>query len=254
MLGALHRIKEDEDLPRLAEMFYGNSDNWKHIYWANIGLYGDDFEAVMAGSLVYIPDIETANKRVILTGEVLPNAVQEAAYNPLGLRQARYSPDGRGFRIVRTESGHAELLFSFEDVSTIKAGLLGIEYAAERLTVSGYGSLTESPTAGTLSNAKGDTLKTYGDQDTPGTGFDGTGVPSAPDIEVPEGESYPTNLLRKAVVDYYGYHYMYYPVLWFNDTEETDIFKSGQEFTMPARGKRAQISEAVKWAKRLGYY
>lgn len=65
MKGTYHEVRDGEDLVSLAEWYYGASEAWTHLYYANLDIYGDDFERIPAGAMVFIPDIEKAALRFL---------------------------------------------------------------------------------------------------------------------------------------------------------------------------------------------
>ena len=64
--GFYHILGPGEDLVYLAELYYGSSGAWDHIYYANEEHIGDDPEALVAGTAVFVPALETAARVVKL--------------------------------------------------------------------------------------------------------------------------------------------------------------------------------------------
>ena len=70
--GIYHLVRDGQDLLFLAEWYYGDSAAWTHIYYANLDVYGDDFEMIPANDRVFIPDLETSDIIGYYTGPELP--------------------------------------------------------------------------------------------------------------------------------------------------------------------------------------
>jgi hypothetical protein len=64
--GFYHILGPGDDLVYLAELYYGSSAAWDHIYYANEEEIGDDPEALVAGAVVFVPALETAARVVKL--------------------------------------------------------------------------------------------------------------------------------------------------------------------------------------------
>jgi hypothetical protein len=262
MRGTYHRVGPGEDLLFLAEIYYGDSTAWGHIFWANWDVYGDDFEMVPAGSDVYIPDLEVAAQSVRLRRDVAVS-VKPIYAQASGVWGARYTSENLEIRIEDDTYGDKQVVFRFGDKSVIMTGPTGLEYTADRIgtfyssgsRVMGDGSLTEGEVrANTLSNAKGDgSYWEFIPEVDSVTGLDTTGAPKRTDEEVPLIEFVIPNLLRLAVEEYIGHHYFYFDALDENGFSDGDIFKRLQQVKIPPRGKRHLIAEAGKWRERLGY-
>jgi hypothetical protein len=61
-----------------------------------------------------------------------------------------------------------------------------------------------------------------------------------------------TNLLRKAVVEYYGSVAYYFRVLRVNGLQGAEAYTEGDEVTMPPRANAAALAEAERWRAKLG--
>jgi hypothetical protein len=105
--GTHHRVRDGEDLLFLAEWYYGDSMAHSHIYWANLEVYGDDFEMIPGGSPIFIPDIETSDTVESYTGPAVPER-RDKQY------PVRMGPTKGGFRVEREESGMKTLILTFE--------------------------------------------------------------------------------------------------------------------------------------------
>lgn len=104
--GTYHRVRDGEDLLFLAEWYYGDSTAWSHIYYANLDIYGDDFEMIPAGSPVFIPDLETTDTVESYTGPAVP--IKREAQYPV-----RHGSLQASFRIEE-EGGKKTLIYMFE--------------------------------------------------------------------------------------------------------------------------------------------
>lgn len=79
--GTYHRVRDGQDLVFLAEWYYGDSTAWTHLYYANLDIYGDDFEMIPAGSKVFIPDLEVSDIVESYTGPAV--TMQPRHKNPV---------------------------------------------------------------------------------------------------------------------------------------------------------------------------
>ena len=104
--GTYHRVRDGEDLVFLAEWYYGDSKAWTHIYYANLDIYGDDFELIPAESKVYIPDLETSDIVESYTGPAVPRRMDVQ----IPVRQG--STMG-SFRIEVEENGNKAIILTF---------------------------------------------------------------------------------------------------------------------------------------------
>jgi hypothetical protein len=104
--GTYHRVRDGEDLLFLAEWYYGDSTAWSHIYWANLEIYGDDFEMIPAGSPVFIPDIETSDYVESYTGPAVPGRM-------FTQKEMRIGPVESAWRIEEEENGMKSIIFMF---------------------------------------------------------------------------------------------------------------------------------------------
>lgn len=105
--GTYHRVCDGQDLVFLAEWYYGDSKAWTHIYYANLDIYGDNFELIPAESKVYIPDLETSDVVESYTGPVAPARIN--TQYPLRIGSAK-----GGFRIETADNGDKALILTFE--------------------------------------------------------------------------------------------------------------------------------------------
>jgi|GEM_PF-1953337 len=262
MKGTYHRVGPGEDLMFLAEIYYGDSTAWGHIFWANWDVYGDDFEMVPAGSDVFIPDLEVSAQSVRLYRDIAENPAPVNAQET-GTWEVRGTPTDMTIRIEETGAGDKRVLFRFNDESVVMTGPTGLQYAAERVSTF-YSSGSRTMSSGsleagevlqdTLSNAFGaGSVWTFVPEVDEVEGLDTVGVPGPIEEPVPERRGIIPNLLRIAVEEYIGHHYYYFDALDENNFTEGDIFKNLQQVRIPPRGKRHLIAEAAKWRDRLGY-
>jgi len=105
--GTYHRVRDGQDLLFLAEWYYGDSTAWTHIYYANLDIYGDDFEAIPGGAKVFIPDLEVSDVVESYTGPTAPAKI--STQYPL-----RIGSISGAFRIEREENGTKSLILTFE--------------------------------------------------------------------------------------------------------------------------------------------
>jgi hypothetical protein len=237
--GRRHVVGPGEDLLFLAEWYYGDSAAWSHVYWANLDLYGDDFEAIPTGSTVLIPELETKAASAILKEAVTLRNVDLATPGP-GVADfaLRHGEKNTSFEVTIAENGDRQLLFRFADNSELLTGPGGLAYAAERLQVD----------VSRLSNAQGSAGVGFAQE--PYKEPKKKGVP----IRRVARELRPAvpNVLRLAVEAYYGHAYMLFDVLAANGLDEADVFSPGQEVALPPRAKRGRLTEAEKWRERRG--
>ena len=104
--GTWHRVRNGEDLLFLAEWYYGDPKAWTHLFYANLDVYGDDFEMIPAGSPIFIPDLETSTSRRVYTG---PDVLGLGAKHPV-----RSGPVKGYFMIEQESSGHKSIVLVFE--------------------------------------------------------------------------------------------------------------------------------------------
>jgi hypothetical protein len=105
--GKWHVVGPEHDLLFLAEWYYGESAAWSHIYWANLDVYGDDFEAIPAGSKVFIPDLGTGP--VVKTCAEPGVSLAKNAQLP-----ARLGSQKGTFQVEETAGGFKTLVLRFE--------------------------------------------------------------------------------------------------------------------------------------------
>lgn len=105
--GTYHSVRDGEDLVFLAEWYYGDSMAWSHIYYANLDIYGDDFEMIPAGSPVFIPDLETSDIVESYSGPAVPARV--STQKPIRIGSTK-----GGFRIDSEENGDKFMILTFE--------------------------------------------------------------------------------------------------------------------------------------------
>jgi hypothetical protein len=105
--GKWHVVGPEQDLLFLAEWFYGDSAAWSHIFWANLDVYGDDFEKIPAGSTVFIPELEQSPVKKMYTGPAIK--VKRQAEFPV-----RTGPAHGSFRFEEKATGYKCLIFVFE--------------------------------------------------------------------------------------------------------------------------------------------
>lgn len=105
--GTYHRVRDGEDLLFLAEWYYGDSMAARHIYYANLDIYGDDFEMIPAGAKVFVPDLETSDTVESYTGPAAPARIN--TQYPLRIGSVK-----GGFRIETEDNGNKALILTFE--------------------------------------------------------------------------------------------------------------------------------------------
>ncbi len=76
-----HYVGANEDIFKLAELYYGNAERWTVIYHENIDVIGDDPEALKVGTKVRIPLVETSEERGAMPE--IPSEGMDAHYDPL---------------------------------------------------------------------------------------------------------------------------------------------------------------------------
>jgi len=231
--GTYHRVGARDDLMHLAAWYYGDAAAWSHIYWANVDVYGDDFEKIPAGATVFIPDAETGSITVHLKPPgVLLRAKATWGY-PGGPRfMLRLGPNKTAFEVVVAADGSQHILFAFADGSEMMTGPTGVADAAESLGVD----------ENTLSNAAGD-----------GSTAQAAAMTAPPArVRTRPRRHTVTNLLRDAVAEYYGHPYFYFDVLDVNTADDRPGWAAGLPVTMPPRFKRNLVIEAAKWRDRIG--
>lgn len=76
-----HNVGANEDIFKLAELFYGNAERWAVIYHENIDIIGDDPEALTVGTKVRIPMVATSEERGAMP-EVTSEGL-DSHYDPL---------------------------------------------------------------------------------------------------------------------------------------------------------------------------
>jgi len=105
--GTYHRVRDGQDITFLAEWYYGDPWAARHIFYANLDIYGDDFELIPAGSKVFIPDLEVSDTVESYTG---PTAkVGKTTRHPI-----RQGPTKGGWLIGQDENGDKMLILIFE--------------------------------------------------------------------------------------------------------------------------------------------
>jgi hypothetical protein len=286
--GTWHNVRRGDDLMKLAGLYYGDEANWLPIFYANEDLYGENLDKVPIGTDVFIPDIETREDTVALSTEYKRQSISPP---PRTLWEVRGKP-GYYIKIVQDDNGNKKMMFVYPpeghiiingtnyDVpsSVISAGLLGVEYAAERLGVESsrisnamgddvqcvfiestgisvyeYGEPV-SKIADTLSDAPPTKRATATRQALPTELLDYMpGVPGLlvdlPDDDYPNGVV--PDLVRLACLTHYGYYYMYFEALVNNGLNEVSVTIPGQRIKMPQRGKGNLVKEAAKWRERI---
>jgi len=105
--GTYHRVRDGQDLVFLAEWYYGNSAAWTHIFYANLDVYGDDFEMIPAGSKVFIPDLEVSDVVESYTGPAVPARV--ILQHPVRMGSVKGA-----WRIEQEDSGDKFIVLTFE--------------------------------------------------------------------------------------------------------------------------------------------
>jgi len=105
--GTYHRIRDGQDLVFLAEWYYGDSMAWTHIFYANLDIYGDDFEMIPAGSKVYIPDLEVSDVVESYTGPAV--TMQRHTQNPIRIGSLMGS-----WRVEQESTGTKAIILTFE--------------------------------------------------------------------------------------------------------------------------------------------
>jgi len=83
--GLYHTVAAGDSLVLLAELYYGRSGDWDHIYYANMDAVGDDPEVLTPGATLFIPALETADGEAFLKEGVVP-------------RRETVGPKGAAFR------------------------------------------------------------------------------------------------------------------------------------------------------------
>ena len=105
--GTYHRVRDGQGLVYLAEWYYGDSAAWTHIFYANLDIYGDDFEMIPAGSKVYIPDLEVSDVVESYTGPAV--TMQRHKQNPVRTGSLKGS-----WRIEQETTGTKFIVLTFE--------------------------------------------------------------------------------------------------------------------------------------------
>lgn len=105
--GTYHRVRDGQDITFLAEWYYGDPMAARHIYYANLDIYGDDFELIPAGAKVFIPDLEVSDTIESYTGPTVPRRI-------ITQKPVRQGPVKGGWRIEQEESGHKTIILMFE--------------------------------------------------------------------------------------------------------------------------------------------
>jgi hypothetical protein len=105
--GTYHRVRDGQDLVFLAEWYYGDSTAWTHIYYANLDIYGDDFEMIPAANDVFIPDLEVSDIVESYTGPAVPARMGTQRLMRIGSIMA-------AFRIETETTGEKFLILTFE--------------------------------------------------------------------------------------------------------------------------------------------
>jgi len=82
--GTYHRVRDGQDLLLLAEWYYGDSMAARHIFYANLDIYGDDFEMIPAGSKIFIPDLEVSDVIESYTGPAVTIPLETQNPMPVG--------------------------------------------------------------------------------------------------------------------------------------------------------------------------
>jgi hypothetical protein len=104
--GTYHRVRDGQDITFLAEWYYGDPTAARHIYYANLDVYGDDFELIPAGAKVFIPDLEVSDTVESYTGPTVPKKI--ATQHPI-----RSGPVKGGWRIEREPGGDKAFFLTF---------------------------------------------------------------------------------------------------------------------------------------------
>lgn len=105
--GTYHRVRDGQDLVFLAEWYYGDWMAYSHIYWANLDIYGDDFEAIPADNRVFIPDLETTDIVESYTGPAVPARL--TVQHPV-----RIGSVSGAWRIEQEGTGDKYIILTFE--------------------------------------------------------------------------------------------------------------------------------------------
>lgn len=233
--GVWHYVGAADDLLFLAAFYYGDMAAWTHIYYANVDLYGDDFEMIPAGSTVFIPDVDEGAVNVKLSGVKLAPTVAERCPAPGGAPfVTRQGPKKTSFDVISQPAGTRDILFHLSDGSDLLTGPRGVGYAAEQLET----------VEKNISNGRGGgasvAVKDEGQKGIPRSTARRKGYPHVVDC------------LRTAVEQHYGHAYMYFDVAAANDIDEDTVITAGTVVSLPTRFKRGPAVNAAKWRKRIG--
>jgi hypothetical protein len=105
--GTYHRVRDGQDLLFLAEWYYGDSKAWTHIYYANLDVYGDNFEAIPGGAKVFIPDLEVSDIVESYTGPAVPARMN--TQNPMRIGSLKGA-----WRVEEESGGGKFIVLTFE--------------------------------------------------------------------------------------------------------------------------------------------
>jgi hypothetical protein len=245
--GVKHVVSDGETLVFLAEWYYGDSGAWRHIYYANLPIYGDDTEMIPGGTAVFIPNLETEEVKVTVRGygrrvtgeygritqqrrDIIKGAVAPV-YRTFGEVSGEPS-----WRFGISDNGHNFLELKLKNKGIVTLGLLGIERTAELLGVD-----------------KSEISNVYGRSELPDGSTDSPIIPYSPFSE-PKSDQFSPDVIMEAVIKYYGHSYMYYDVLERNGLTDTEVVIGELTIVMPSRGDRSKMMYAARWRKRLKKY
>ena len=105
--GTYHRVRDGQDITFLAEWYYGDPMAARHIFYANLDVYGDDFEMIPAGSKVYIPDLEVSDIVESYTGPAV--TMQRHTQKPIRIGSLLGA-----WRVEQEPNGTKALILTFE--------------------------------------------------------------------------------------------------------------------------------------------
>jgi len=231
-----HIVEMQDDLMHLAEIFYGDTNGWKDIYWANLDVYGDDFEKIPVGTTIHIPVFEDKDVRFKYRGAVWGTNAMQAILPS--------APVSANYDIIVNDSGAKNLVIELNDGSSVMVGSGGVACAKESMAVN----------EDVVSNAMGDTAPTItltGNQDAIDYSSTHRGV-HKPSRKSNETMAYIPNIMQQIATIYYGNDYYYYPLLRANNMQPETIVNFNQVIYLPSRGKKYNLELAHRWKVNLG--
>jgi hypothetical protein len=233
-----HIVEMQDDLMHLAEIFYGATDGWKDIYWANLDVYGDDFEKIPVGTTIHIPIFEDKDANHKWQGHFYGTNSLQAIIPPA----PAMTPNN--YQVLVANSGQKNLVVELYDGSSVMLGVGGVAYAKDSLAVSDD----------TLSNAMGDTAPTIilsGNADMIGYSAAHKGIRLS-HRDSNETLGYIPIIIQQIAILFYGSDVYQWDLWRANKLNPENAIHFNQIIHMPSRAKKYNLELAHRWKVNLG--